>query len=156
MYNIVIQHFQTSPVLTQYWPLLILESFWPITLYFLCCFLLLHICIFQIYACSTFFTLSQFLGVSSGFFFHSFPLEFSIVLSLNEHGAPGWLSRLSIWLWLRSWSCGLWVWALRWALCSQLGAWSLLQILCLPLFLTHTPLMLCVCACLSLSKINKH
>ena len=37
--------------------------------------------------------------------------------------------------WLRSWSCGLWVWAPRWALCWQLRTWSLLLILCLPLSL---------------------
>ena len=50
-------------------------------------------------------------------------------------GAPGWLSRLSIWLWLRSWSHCLWDWAPHWVLCWQLRAWSLLQILCLPLTL---------------------
>ena len=46
-------------------------------------------------------------------------------------GAPGWLSQLSIRLWLRSWSHGLWVQAPRQALCWQLRAWSLLWILCL-------------------------
>ena len=45
-------------------------------------------------------------------------------------GAPGWLSRLSVWLWLRSWSHGLWVWAPRRALCWQLRAWGLFT-LCL-------------------------
>ena len=34
---------------------------------------------------------------------------------------------------LVSWSRSLWVRALSWALCWQLRAWSLLQILCLPL-----------------------
>ena len=47
-------------------------------------------------------------------------------------GAPGWLSRLSIRLWLRSWSHGAWVRVLRRALCWQLRAWSLFRILCLP------------------------
>ena len=42
-------------------------------------------------------------------------------------------------LWLRSWSCGSWVQALYWALCWQLKAWSLLQILCLPLSLCVPP-----------------
>ena len=36
--------------------------------------------------------------------------------------APGWLSQLSLWLWLRLWSHGSWVWALRRALCWQPGA----------------------------------
>ena len=31
-------------------------------------------------------------------------------LSLKVSGAPGWLSQLSIWLWLRSWSHCSWVW----------------------------------------------
>ena len=76
-------------------------------------------------------------------------------------GAPGWLSRLSIRLWLGSWSRGLWVGAPRWALCWQLGAWGLLQVLC-PLSLGPTP----ACAlslerhCFKmrdiLSKMNKH
>ena len=46
-------------------------------------------------------------------------------------GVTGWLSLLSIWLQLRSWSHGPRVWALRQALCQQLRAWRLLQILCL-------------------------
>ena len=50
-------------------------------------------------------------------------------------GAPGWLSRLKAWLRLRSWSHGRWVRALHRSLCWQLGAWSLLRILCLPLSL---------------------
>ena len=44
-------------------------------------------------------------------------------------GAPGWLSQLSVWLRLRSWSHNSWVRAPRQALCWQLRAWSLLQIL---------------------------
>ena len=63
-------------------------------------------------------------------------------------GAPGWLSRLGVRLWLRSWSHSPWVRALRRALCWQLGAWSLLRILCLPLSL---PLP-CSYSCLSLKK----
>ena len=50
--------------------------------------------------------------------------------------APGWLSRLSIQLRLRSWSHGWWVWAPHRALCWWLGPWSLFRILCLPLSLT--------------------
>ena len=53
---------------------------------------------------------------------------------------PGWLSRLNVRLRLRSWSHGLWVRAPRRALCWQLGAWSLLQILCLPLALPPFPI----------------
>ena len=49
--------------------------------------------------------------------------------------APGWLSRLSVQLWLGSWSHGWWVRAPRRALCWQLGAWSLLWIPCLPISL---------------------
>ena len=69
----------------------------------------------------------------------------------QARGAPGWLSWLSIPLGLRSWSHGLWVRAPCWTLCWQLRAWSLLQILCLPL---STPLLLMLCV--SLSKTNKH
>ena len=50
-------------------------------------------------------------------------------------GVPGWLSRLSVRLGLWSWSRGSWIWAPRRAWCRQLRAWSLLWILCLPLFL---------------------
>ena len=50
-------------------------------------------------------------------------------------GAPGWLSQLSVWLWLRSWSHSPWVQAPCQALWWQLRAWSLLWILCLPLSL---------------------
>ena len=70
----------------------------------------------------------------------------------REHiGAPGWLSQLSIRLQLGSWSHGLWVQALSWALCWQFRSWSLFQILCLPLSLCPSP------ACtLSLSLKSKH
>ena len=52
-----------------------------------------------------------------------------------HRGALGWLSWLSIQLWLRSWSHRLWVRVPPWALCWWLRAWSLLWILCLPLCL---------------------
>ena len=69
----------------------------------------------------------------------------------NTIGAPGWLSQLSVWLRLRSRSCGLWVRAPHWTLCWRLRAWSLLQILCLPrsLLLPHS-----YSVSLSLWKIN--
>ena len=51
------------------------------------------------------------------------------VRKLLLYGPTGWLSWLSVWLQLRSWSSSLWVWALCGALCWQLGAWSLFQIL---------------------------
>ena len=49
-------------------------------------------------------------------------------------------------LWLSSRSHGSWVRAPRRALCRQLGAWSLLRILCLPLSrpLPHTTCSLCL------------
>ena len=62
----------------------------------------------------------------------------------------GWLSWLSIQLQLRSSSHDSRVRAPHQALCWQLKAWSLLHILCLPLFALPL-LMLCV----SLSKTNK-
>ena len=55
---------------------------------------------------------------------------------ISLYGAPGWLSRLNVWLRLRSWSHSPWVRAPRRALCWQLRAWSPFQILCLPLSLT--------------------
>ena len=58
---------------------------------------------------------------------------------LGCSGEPGWLSLLSTWLWLGSWSHGPWAWAPRQALCWQLGAWSLLRILCLHLSLCPSP-----------------
>ena len=58
-------------------------------------------------------------------------------------GSPGWLSRLSIRLQLRSLSYGSWVRAPRQALCWQFRAWSPLWILCLPLCLPlHSSLSL--------------
>ena len=51
------------------------------------------------------------------------------------YGAPGWLSRLSGRLQLRSWSHSPWVPAPHQALCWQLRACTLLWILCLPLSL---------------------
>ena len=53
----------------------------------------------------------------------------------RPRGAPGWLIPLSIRLRLRSWSHSPWVRAPRRALCWQLRAWSLFQILCLSLSL---------------------
>ena len=64
-------------------------------------------------------------------------------------GAPGWLSGLSVQLWLRSWSQGSRVQVPHEGLCWQLRAWSLLQVLCPPL---STPPLLVLC----LSIINKH
>ena len=64
-------------------------------------------------------------------------------------GAPRRLSRLSIWLQLRSWSHGSWLRAPHRALCWQPRAWSLFRILCLALPCSH-------CVSLSLSKIHKH
>ena len=46
-----------------------------------------------------------------------------------------WLSWLSGWLRLWSWSHSLWVWAPHQALCWQFRAWSLCPILCRPLSL---------------------
>ena len=57
------------------------------------------------------------------------------ILKDKRGGTPGWLSQLSIRLRLRSWSHSLWVRAPCQAVCWQLGAWSLLRILCLPLSL---------------------
>ena len=45
---------------------------------------------------------------------------------------PGWLSLLSIQLWLRSWSCSLWVWAPHQALSGQHGACFRVCLLSLP------------------------
>ena len=71
----------------------------------------------------------------------------------NCFGVPGWLSRLSVWLWLRSWSHGWWVRALCQALVLTAGSLELLWILCLPLSLllpcSHS-------VSLSFSKINKN
>ena len=64
-------------------------------------------------------------------------LATSLVKKGDNIGAPGWLSRLSERLRLRSWSHSSWVWAPHRALCWQLRAWSLLLLLllCLPLSL---------------------
>ena len=43
-------------------------------------------------------------------------------LRIIRFGAPGWLSRLSVWLRLRSWSRGPWVRVPHQALCWQRGA----------------------------------
>ena len=58
----------------------------------------------------------------------------------KRNRVPGWLSQLSSRLRLGSWSQGLWVRAPRWALCWQLGAWSLFPILCLSLCLPSASL----------------
>ena len=67
------------------------------------------------------------------------------------------LVKLSVWLWLRSWSCCSWVQALHGALYWQLRAWSLVQILCLPRSLP-LPCSCCLMRtrALSLSLKNKH
>ena len=69
---------------------------------------------------------------------HGEHLDGSVSQASNLAGAPGWLSQLSIRLRLRSWSHGSWVRAPCRALCWQLGAWSLLRMLCLPLSLPLT------------------
>ena len=66
-------------------------------------------------------------------------------------GAPGWLSRLSVRLGLRSWSRGPWVQAPRRALCWQLGAWSVFRT---SVSLSHWPSPVHARS-LSVSKINK-
>ena len=72
-------------------------------------------------------------------------------------GAPGWLRRLSVRLHLRSRSRSSWVRAFRRALGWQLGAWSLLRILCLPVSLPLPCLhALSLSLSLSLSKIKKY
>ena len=81
--------------------------------------------------------------------YNNFLVHFFFFFKCLFWGAPGWLSRLSVRLQLRSRSHGLWVRAPRRALDWWLRAWSLLLILCLPLSLT-----LPVHA-VSVSKINK-
>ena len=78
--------------------------------------------------------------------------NFALLSAQTESNITGHLGgsvKLSVQLPLRSWSCSLWVWALRGTLCWQLGAWSLPQILCLPFSLplpcSHSD---------SLSKVN--
>ena len=58
------------------------------------------------------------------------------LIKIKSSGAPGWLGRLSVRFRLRSWSHGPRVRAPHQALCWQLRAWSLFQILCLPLSVT--------------------
>ena len=72
-------------------------------------------------------------------------------LKQESAGAPGWLCRLSVRLWFRSWSRRWWVQAPRRALCWQLRAWSLLWNLCSPLSrsLSAPPLLI---LCLSVSQ----
>ena len=60
----------------------------------------------------------------------------------SRDGLPEWLRGLSVQLWLRSRLCGLWVRVPHQALCWQLRARNLLQILCLPLSLP----LLCSCS----------
>ena len=73
--------------------------------------------------------------------------KFVFTLKPLIFGVPGWLSRLSVRLQVRSWSRGLWVQAPHRARCWQLRAWSLFRILCLPLSLT-LPCSCSVCLCL--------
>ena len=65
-----------------------------------------------------------------------------------NYWVPGWLSWLSVQLRLRSWCHSSWVWDSHQALCWQLGAWSLLPILCL---LPSLPLLCSLCLSVSLS-----
>ena len=91
------------------------------------------------------------------------PLSLSLCpLSLSKIdilGAPGWLSRLNVWLQLRSCSPDSWVRVPSQALCWQLRVWSLLQTLsvclsvCLSLSLFAPPPLWCMLS-LSLSKVN--
>ena len=73
----------------------------------------------------------------------------------SQGGAPEWLSWLSYGPQLRSWSRSLWVQAPPRALDWQPRAWSLLQILCLPLSLC-LPCSYSVSLCLSIIKIKKN
>ena len=81
----------------------------------------------------------------SGFFFPIFTPKVNYKIQL---GAPGWLSGLSVRLRLR-------VGAPRRALCGQLGAWSLLGILRLPLSLT-LPRLCSVSASVSQNKTKQN
>ena len=62
-----------------------------------------------------------------------------VITKFHTFRAPGWLSLVSVWLWLRSWSHSSWVQVPHWALCWQLRALSLLWILCFPLSLPLLP-----------------
>ena len=77
-------------------------------------------------------------------------ISYRLLKKYFHSGARGWLSWLSVWLRLRSWSHGSWVKAPHRALCWQLRAWSLLQILYLPLSLS----LPCLCS-VSLSLLQK-
>ena len=74
----------------------------------------------------------------------------------NRSGAPGWINQLSLRLQVRSWFHGSWGRALSQALCWQLGAWSVLRILCLCLCLSLSLPSPAHFLSLSLPKINKH
>ena len=85
-------------------------------------------------------TLSSCVNLSTSCAFPPLITQWSHWGGETEHlGVPGGLSQLSVQLGLRSWSHSSWVWAPRQALCWQLRAWSLLQILCLPLSLCPSP-----------------
>ena len=47
----------------------------------------------------------------------------------NQEWGHWWLSQLSVWLWLRSWSHSSWIPVPHRALCWHLRAWSLLWVL---------------------------
>ena len=79
--------------------------------------------------------------------------ESYIQTAREEEGHLGCFGGLSVRLWVRSWSHGLWVWAPYRALCWQLRAWSLLQLLCLPLPLA-LPCSHSVCLSVSQKEIN--
>ena len=80
-------------------------------------------------------------------------------IRISPLGVPGWLSRLSIWLQLRSWFHSLWVQAPHWALCWQFRAWSLFWILCVCVSLSlcpPPPTLLILSLSLSKIKIKKN
>ena len=81
-------------------------------------------------------------------------LKVQFSYSLDQHdGVPGWLSRLSVWLLLRSWSQGLWVRGPHQALCWwQLRTWSLLLIL----FFLSAPSLVILCPSLFLTLSQKY
>ena len=71
-------------------------------------------------------------------------------MSGSLRGSVGWGSHFG-----SGHDLSLWLLPPHRAFCWQLRAWSLLQILCLPLSLSAPPLLL-LCLSLYLSKINKH
>ena len=91
------------------------------------------------------------------FLFSSLFVTWKVCFENEQQGCLGgsvsWASAQSVERQLRSWSHGWQVWAPRRPLCWQLGAWSLLRILCLPLFLGPFPAH---ALSLSLSKINNN